>query len=73
MKMKKGDLVKFDRINGHTPRLNNKTAIYLGEAFIHRDDGVVVENHKVWIAGDTGPTIIDKSLLRHLRLANEKG
>jgi hypothetical protein len=73
MKLVRGDMVKFDRINSHTPRLNNKTAIYLGEAFIHRDDGVIIENHKIWIAGDTGPSIIDKSLLRHLRLANEKG
>ena len=70
--MKKGDLVKFDRINSHTPHLNNKTALYLGEAFIHRDDGVVVENHKVWIAGDALPIIIGKSLLRHLRVVKLK-
>ena len=70
--MKKGDLVKFDRINSHTPHLNNKTALYLGEAFIHRDDGVIIENHRVWIAGNALPTIIGKSLLRRLRLANEK-
>jgi hypothetical protein len=71
--MKKGDLVKIDRINGHTPHLNNKTAIYLGEAFIYGDDGVIIENHKIWIAGDTGPRIIDKTLLLYLRLVNEKG
>ena len=38
--MKVGDLVKFDRINGHTRDINDKVAVYLGEAFIHRDDGV---------------------------------
>ena len=37
--MQVGDLVKFDRINGHTSHINNKTALYLGEDFIHRDDG----------------------------------
>ncbi len=62
--MKPGDLVKFDRINGHTTNLNDKTALYLGEDFIHRDDGVVVENHKVLILGDSSPTIIDRGLVR---------
>ena len=42
--MKAGDLVKFDYINGHTKDLNRRVALYLGEDFIHRDDGVVVEN-----------------------------
>jgi len=69
--MKVGDLVKFDRINGHTTRLNNKAALYLGEDFIHRDDGVVVENHKVLIVGDTSPIIIDRGLLKHMRVVNE--
>ena len=62
--MKVGDLVKFGRINGHAGRINNKMALYLGEDFIHRDDGVVVENHKVLIVGEPAPTIIDKGLLR---------
>ena len=69
--MKVGDLVKFDRINGHTTHLNNKTALYLGEDFIHREDGVVVENHKVLIVGDTSPRIIDRGLLKHMRVVNE--
>jgi len=69
--MKVGDLVKFDRINGHTTHLNNKAALYLGEDFIHRDDGVVVENHKVLIVGDTSPIIIDRGLLKHMRVVNE--
>ena len=70
--MKKGDLVTMPGQYSDVDQLNNKTALYLGEAFIHRDDGVIIENHRVWIAGNALPTIIGKSLLRHLRLANEK-
>ena len=62
--LKVGDLVKFERVNGHTTHINNKMALYLGEDFIHRDDGVVVENHKVLIMGAPAPTIIGKGLLR---------
>ena len=65
--MKVGDLVKFDRINGHTTDINDKVAVYLGEAFIHRDDGVVIQNHKVLLLGETTPRIIDVGLLRWLR------
>ena len=65
--MKAGDLVKFDRINGHTREINDKVAVYLGEAFIHRDDGVIVQNHKVLLLGETTPRIIDVGLLRWLR------
>lgn len=71
--MKVGDLIKFDNINGHTTAINRKTAIYLGEDFIHRDDGVVVENHKVLLLGETTPTIIDKGLLRWITVINEAG
>ena len=65
--MKVGDLVKFDRINGHTRDINDKVAVYLGEAFIHRDDGVVIQNHKVLLLGETNPRTIDVRLLRWLR------
>ena len=71
--MKPGDLVKFDRINGHTTNLNDKTALYLGEDFIHRDDGVVVENHKVLILGDSSPTIIDRGLVRWMTVVTNAG
>ena len=66
-KIKVGDMIKFDRINGHTPQLNNKVGLYLGEDFIHRDDGVVVENHKVLMNGDAQPRIIDRGLLRYMK------
>ena len=65
--MKVGDLVKFDRINGHTRDINDKVAVYLGEAFIHRDDGVVIQNHKVMLLGETTPRTIGVRLLRWLR------
>jgi hypothetical protein len=61
-----GGLYKFDRINGHTPYLNGQLAIYLGEDFIHRDDGVTVENHKVLLVGASKPRIIDRGLLIHM-------
>lgn len=61
--MQVGDLVKFKKINAHTTNLNNKMALYLGEDFIHRDDGVIVENHKVLLVGESTPTIIDRRLL----------
>ena len=67
MDIKAGDLIRFDRINGHCPSLNNKVGLYLGEAFIHRNDGVVVENHKVLMVGEVKPTIIDRGLLRWMR------
>ena len=65
--MKVGNLVKFDRINGHTREINDKVAVYLGEAFITRYDGVVIQNHKVLLLGETTPRIIDVGLLRWMR------
>ena len=67
--MKVGDLVKFDRIIGRTLNgvINDKVAVYLGEDFIHRDDGVIIQNHKVMLLGETTPRIIDVRLLRWLR------
>ena len=65
--MKVGKLYRFDRINGHTTTVNGRMAIYLGECFIRRDDGVTVENHKVLMVGNTSPTIIDRGLLKHMR------
>lgn len=65
--MKVGDIVKFDYINGHTRDINGKTAVYLGEDFIHRTDGVVVQNHKVLLFGESKPRTISVGLLRWLR------
>ena len=65
--MKVGDLIKFDRINGHTRDINDKVAVYLGEAFIHRDDGAVIQNHKILLLGETTPGTISARLLRWAR------
>ena len=65
--VKVGDLVKFDYINGHCEDINGKVAVYLGEDFIFRDDGVTIQNHKVLLLGETTPRIIDVRLLRWMR------
>ena len=65
--MQVGDMIKFGHVyNGCD--LNGQLAVYLGEAFIHRDDGVTVENHKVLLIGATKTTIIDRSLVRYMRI-----
>ena len=68
--MKVGDLIKFNYVGG-SRHLNGRIGIYLGEDFIHRSDGVVVENHKVLLMGEHKPTIIDRGLLRHMKVYNE--
>lgn len=64
--IKVGDLVRFE--GGLVPmRLYGKIAVYLGEDFIHRDDGVIVENHKLLLQGQTAPYIIDRNCLKWLK------
>ena len=63
--MKVGDLYRFE--HAAALRLYGRLAVYLGEAFIHRDDGVTVENHQVLMVGESSPTIIDRGLLKHMR------
>ena len=60
--MKVGDLYRFE--GTVSMRLYGRIAVYLGEAFIHRDDGVTVENHQVLMVGEASPTIIDRGLLK---------
>jgi len=43
----------------------------MGEDFIHRIDGVVVQNHKILEVGQTMPTIIDVGLLKYMEVVNE--
>jgi len=68
--MQVGDLVKFRYIYSGCD-LNDKKALYLGEAFIHRNDGIVVENHKILEIGATKPTIVDSGLLKYMEVINE--
>ena len=71
--MQVGDLYRFrmrwpraDGRPGEPGPLDGRIAVYLGEAFIHRDDGVTVENHQVLMVGDPNPRIIDRGLLKYL-------
>jgi len=66
---KPGDLVKFDFIYGGCV-LNYKLATYIGPEFIHRDDGVTVENHKVLVIGRAKSSIIDRTMLGHLTVVS---
>ena len=67
--MKIGDLVKFGFVYpGY--HLNNKVVVYLGENVIHRQDNVKVVNHKCYANG-VGTVILDKALLKHIRVYDE--
>ncbi len=64
--MKVGELYRFE--GGYCPmKFYGKIAVYLGEDFIHRDDGVTVENHKIVITGEETPRIIDRTCLKWLK------
>ena len=45
--MQVGDLYRFEGRPYSLSSLDGRIAVYLGEAFIHRDDGVTVQNHQV--------------------------
>ena len=63
--MQVGELYRFE--GGYCPmKFYGKIAVYLGEDFIHRDDGVTVENHKIVIQGEESPRIIDRGVLKWL-------
>ena len=62
--MKVGDLYRFEGRPYSLSSLDGRLAVYLGEAFIHRDDGVTVENHQVLMVGEAHPRIIDRGLLK---------
>tara|TARA_R100001443_G_scaffold81338_1_gene88269 strand:+ start:137 stop:346 length:210 start_codon:yes stop_codon:yes gene_type:complete len=67
--MKVGDLIKFGYVYpGY--RLNGEIAVYLGENVVHRQDGIVVVNHKCYANG-VGTVILDKALLKHIRVYDE--
>ena len=68
--MQTGDLVKFDYVYAGCD-LNGQLAVYLGEDFIHRDDGITIENHKVLLMGASKPTIIDHGLVPHMKTPEE--
>jgi hypothetical protein len=65
-KMKVGDLFVYNSRFNNTIH-DGQTCIYLGECFIHRSDGVVVQNHKILFVGDSVPTTIDIGVLKWLK------
>ena len=70
--MKVGELYKFGWIYNDC-RLNGKLVVYLAPDPIHRTDGVTIENHRVLVVGDTETSLIDRGLLKAMRLADESG
>lgn len=60
-----GGLYRFEGTRRRSG-IYGRLAVYLGEDFIRRDDGVTVENHKVLLVGASKPTIIDRGLLKHM-------
>ena len=64
--MKVGDLYRFEGRPYSLSSLDGRIAVYLGEAFIHRADGVTVQNHQVLMVGEANPRIIDRSLLKDM-------
>lgn len=61
-----GKLYKFTNWGHQRSTLQGQHAVYLGEDFIHRDDGVTVENHKILKVGADAPSIIDRGLLKFM-------
>ena len=66
--MKVGELYQYDgRIPGSlvTEPWLSHVALYLGEDSIHRDDGIIVVNHKFLVGGMS--RLADKTFLRYLK------
>ena len=64
--MEVGDMIRFGYVHS-TCRLNNKLAVYLGDDYIKRDDGVVIHNFNVLVVGHDTPICCDRSIFKHIR------
>ena len=62
--MKVGDMYRFE--GTVSMRLYGRLAVYLGEAFIHFDDGSAIENHRILKVGSPKSTLIDRGLLKYM-------
>ena len=61
-----GRLYRFEGFGYKRSGLEGQLAVYLGEDFIHRDDGVIIENHRILKVGASSASIIDRGLLKHM-------
>ena len=61
-----GQLYRFGATPFALSSFVGKVAVYLGEDFIHRDDGVTVENHRILIVGESNPRTIDRGVLKFM-------
>jgi hypothetical protein len=64
--MQVGKLYRFEGFGYKRSGLEGQLAVYLGKDFIHRDDGVTIENHRILKVGETNASIIDRGLLWHM-------
>ena len=64
--MQVGKMYKFVGPGLSFSGLDGIMALYLGEDFIHRDDGVIVENHRILKVGAPTSTLIDRGLLKYM-------
>ena len=64
--MTAGKLYRFEGWGLDRSGLEGTLAVYLGEDFIHRDDGLIIENHRILKVGANQSTIIDRGLLKFM-------
>jgi len=62
-----GKLYKFEGWGLERSGLDGTLAVYLGEDFIHRDDGLIIENHRILKVGAPASTLIDRGLLKYMK------
>lgn len=66
-----GQLYRFGVNPFALSSFDGKVAMYLGEDFIHREDGITVENHKILVVGEAAPRTIDKGVLKYMEPISE--
>ena len=64
--MQVGKMYKFEGWGLARSGLEGTIAVYLGEDFIHLDDGSTIENHRILKVGAPRSTLIDRGLLKYM-------
>ena len=59
-------MYKFESWAPSRSGMDGKLAIYLGEDFIHREDGAIIENHRILKVGSPKSTLIDQGMLKYM-------